>query len=65
MLKFQDLVFLLAKESIFRHYCILNVNNGIQIQVYNINTEIVNHFSQFISIKVKIKLRKSQAQFQE
>ena len=52
-------------KSIFRHYCIQNVKDGIQIQVYNINNESVNHFSQFISVKVKNNLRKSQAQFQE
>ena len=37
----------------------------MQIQVYNINNEGVNHSSQFISVKVKKTLRKSQAQFQE
>ena len=53
------------QKSIFRCYCIQNVKGGIQIQVYNINNESVNYFSQFISIKVKKNLRKSQAQFQE
>jgi len=33
------------------------------MQVYNVNNEIVNHFSQFVSVKVKKDLRKSQAQF--
>ena len=36
-----------------------------QIQVYNINNESVNHFSQFTSVKVKKISRKSQAKFQE
>ena len=39
--------------------------DGIQIQVYNINNESENHFSQFLSVKVKKKLRKSQDQFRE
>ena len=49
----------------FRCYCIQNVKDGIQIQVYNINNESVNHFSQFMSVKVKKNVRKSQAQFRE
>ena len=52
----------IGQKSKFRHYCIQNVT---QIQVYNINNESVNHFSQFISVKVKKILRKSQAQFWE
>ena len=39
--------------------------DGSPIQVYNIINESVNHFSQFISVKVKKNLRKSQAQFRE
>jgi len=35
------------------------------MQGYNINNESVNHYSQFISVKVKKNLRKSQAQFLE
>ena len=53
------------QKSIFRWYCIQNVKDGIQIQVYNINNESVNHFSQFTSVNVKKNLRKSQAQFRE
>ena len=53
------------KKSVFRLCCIQNVKDGIQIQVYNIKNESVNHYSQFISVKVKKNLRKSQAQFQE
>ena len=49
----------------FRCYCIQNVKDGIQIKVYNIDKESVTHFSQFISVKAKKKLRKSQAQFRE
>ena len=37
----------------------------MQIQVYNINNESLNHFSQFISLKVKTNLRKLEAQSQE
>ena len=33
--------------------------------MYNIINESLNHSSQFISVKVKKKLRKSQAQFRE
>ena len=36
-----------------------------KIQVYTINNESVNHSSQFISVKIKKNLRKSQAQFRE
>ena len=49
----------------FPHYCIQNVKDGIQIQVYDINNEMVNHFGQFIVANVKQKLRKSWAQFRE
>ena len=49
----------------FRSYCIQNVKNGIQLQVYSINNESVKHVSQFISVKVKKNLRKSQAQVRE
>ena len=50
---------------VFRCYCIQNVEDGIQIQVYNIINESVNHSSQLISVKVKKNLRKSEAQFRE
>ena len=58
-------MFLLAKKSVFRRYCIQNVKDGIQIHVYNIINDSVNHSSQFISAKVKKNLRKSQYQFRE
>ena len=38
---------------IFRRYCIQNVKDGIQIQVYNINNESVNHFTHFILVIVQ------------
>ena len=44
------------------HYYIHNVEDGTQIGVYKINKEKANRFSQFISVKVKHILRKSQAQ---
>ena len=36
----------IGQKSIFPHYCIRNVKDGIQIQVYNINNESVNHLFQ-------------------
>ena len=54
-----------GQKSMFRHYCIQNVKDGIQIRVNKINKESVTHFSQFISVKVKKILRKSQAQLRE
>ena len=54
-----------GKKLIFRRFCIVNATDRIQIEVYNINNESVNHFSQFISAKVKKSLRKSEAQFWE
>ena len=50
---------------VLRRYCLQNVKDRMQIQVYNIINESVNHSSQFISVKVKKNLRKSQAQFRE
>ena len=57
--------FFIGQKSIFRRYCTQNVKDCIQIQAYDINNKSVNHFSQFISLKVKKNLRKSQAQFRE
>jgi len=34
----------IGQKSIFRRYCIENFKDGIQIQVYKINNECVNHF---------------------
>ena len=55
----------IGQKAIFRRYCIQNVKDGIQIQVYNINNESVSHFSQFISVKVKKNLRRSQVKLWE
>ena len=55
----------IGQKSVFRHCCIQNAKDGIQIQVYSIINESLSHSSQFISLKVKNKLRKSQAQFLE
>ena len=55
----------IGQKSIFHRYCIQNAKDGIQTHVYNINNESVNHFSQFISVRVKKNLRKYHAQFRE
>ena len=55
----------MGKTSVFRRYCIQNVKDGIQIHVYNIINESVNHSSHFISVEIRKNLRKSQAQFEE
>ena len=58
-LNFKKLSVFIGQRSVFRRYCIQNVKDGIQIQVYNIINESVNHSSQFTSEKVKKYLRKS------
>ena len=63
-LNFQN-YFFIGQKAVFRCYCIQNVVDGIKIQVYNIINDSVNHSSQFISVKVKKNLRKSEAQFRE
>ena len=55
----------IGQQSVFCRYCMQNVKDGIQIQVYNINNESLNHSSLCISVKVKKNLRKSQVQFLE
>ena len=55
----------IGQKSVFCHCCNQNIEDGIQTQVYNIINESVNLSSQFISVKVKKNLRKSQAQFRE
>ena len=55
----------LGQKSVFCCHCIQNVKDGVQIQVFNIINDSVNHCRQFISVKVKKNLRKSQAQFWE
>ena len=62
---FPKLSVFVGQKWILRHYCFQNVNDGIQIRVCKINKENVTCFSQFVSVKVKIMLRKSQAQFRE
>ena len=63
--EFPKLSVFVGQKSIFRYYCIQNVKDGIQIGVYKINNESVAHFNQFISVKVKKYLRKSQPRFRE
>ena len=53
----------IGQNSIFCRYCIQNVKDGIQIQVFKVNNEIANHFGLFILVQVKKDLRKSHAQF--
>ena len=43
----------IGQKLVFRRNYIQHVKDGIQIQVYNINNESVNHFSQFISEKLR------------
>ena len=57
--------FFIDQKSIFRHYCVQNVKDGIQIQACNVSNECLTHFSQFFSEKVKKNLRRSQAQLRE
>ena len=60
--QFPKLSVFIGRKSVFRRYCIQNVKDGTQIQVYNIINDSLHHSSQFISVKVKKHLRKSQAQ---
>ena len=55
----------ISPKSVFCRYCIQNVKDGIPIHVYNIINDNVNHSSQFMSVKVKKNLRKSQAKFRD
>ena len=43
-----------GQKSMFRHCCVQDVKDGIQILVYRINKESVTNFSQFISVKGKV-----------
>jgi len=45
-------------EFDIRHYYVQNIKDGIQ-------ENVTTHFSQFISVKIKKNLRKSQAQFRK
>ena len=53
------------KKSIFRHYCIDNIEDGLQIRVYEFSRERVTNFSQFIAVNVKKSLSNSKTQFRE
>ena len=63
-LNFQKLVFLMARN---RYLVVIpfEMLNMEFILKYTILITKVNHFSQFISVKVKKNLRKFQAQFRE
>ena len=61
--QFAKLNAFIGQKSMFRHYCIQNVEGGTHISVYKINNESVIHFRQYILVKVKKNSRKSQAQF--
>ena len=50
--QFPKLSVVIGQKSIFYHFFIQNIKDGIQIQVYNINNESVNHSSQFSSVEV-------------
>ena len=39
------IIFFIGQKAVFRCYCIQNVVDGIQIQVYNIINDSVNHSS--------------------
>ena len=47
------------------NYSFQNVKDGIQIRACTISKERVAHFCQFISVKIKKILGKSQAKFRE
>ena len=51
--KFEKLSVSIGQKLMLRHYCIQNVEDEIQIRVYKINRESVNHFSQFTSVKLR------------
>ena len=62
---FTKLSVFIGQKSIFHNLCTQNIRDIIQIRVYKINNEGVVHFCQFIHLKVRKSLRKSQAQFRE
>ena len=43
--QFPNVIIFVGQKSIFHRYCLQNVKDKVQIQVYNINNESVNHFS--------------------
>ena len=54
-----------GQKLILHHYYIQNIIDATQIRVHKIIKERATHFSQFISAKTTIMLRKSQAQLPE
>ena len=65
MAQFPKCSVFLGQKSAFRRYCIQNVKDGIQIQVYNINNESVNHYSQFISVIQPYYFSRSKEKFKK
>ena len=63
--QFPEFNVLVGQKSIFRRYCAQTAKVRIQFRVYRINKDSMAHFSQFISVKVKKYLGKSQAKVQE
>ena len=57
-LNFQTFCVFVGQKSIFRRYFIQHVKDGSQIQVYNINSESVTHFSLFYFKKSSEKFKK-------
>ena len=47
-----------GQKSIFHHYYIQNIKDGIQFRVYKINNESVVRFYQFISLESYEKFKK-------
>ena len=43
--QFPKFCLLIGQKSVFRRYCIKNAKDEIQIHVYKINDESVNHYS--------------------
>ena len=64
-LNFQNWGVFVGQKLILSHYCIQSVKDRIQIKVYKISRESVTCFCQFVPVKVKKILRKSQAHFQK
>ena len=62
---FPKLCVFVGQKSIFRHYYTENVKDRIYSRVYKVNNESAALLSQFISVKVKKNVRKSQVRFRE
>ena len=61
MAQLPKLSVVVGQKSMLPYYYIQNVKDGIQIRAYKIRKVSVAHFSQFISVKVRKILRKTQA----